>query len=60
VRRLLPLLGLLLLTSPAAAATIQGGKQGGLLAGTPRPDRLVGGQAAARVAVGYKKKKLAA
>ena len=53
MRRLLPLLGLLLLTSTASAATIHGGKQGGLLAGTPKPDRLAGGNAADRVQAAF-------
>ena len=41
VRRLLPVLLLLLLASTATAATIHGSKRGELVLGTPHPDRLV-------------------
>ncbi len=53
MRRLLPLLVLLILTSTATAATVQGGKHGGLLVGTPKPDRLIGGKAADRVQAAF-------
>jgi BNR repeat protein len=53
VRRLLPLLALLAMTSTAAAATVHGGKHGGLIAGTPVADRLVGGKAPDRIQAAF-------
>jgi hypothetical protein len=41
VRRLLPVLALLLVTSTAAAATIRGSARGELVAGTPSADRIL-------------------
>ena len=53
MRRLLPLLVLLLLASTATAATVHGSKHGGLLTGTPKPDRLIGGKAADRIQAAF-------
>ena len=53
MRRLLPLLVLLALTSSAAAATVHGGRAGGLIVGTPKADRLVGGKAADRIQAAF-------
>jgi len=56
VRRLLPVLLLLLLASTATAATIHGSKRGELVLGTPQPDRLVaaGGNDLVQAAFGGK------
>src|SRR5436190_24347311 len=56
VRRLLPVLLLLLLASTATAATIHGSKRSELILGTPRPDRLVsaGGNDLVQAAFGGK------
>ena len=56
VRRLLPVLLLLLLASTATAATIHGSKRGELVLGTPHPDRLVaaGGNDLVQAAFGGK------
>jgi hypothetical protein len=49
MRRLLPLLVLLAVASTASAAVVHGSRHGGLIAGTPRADHLIGGVAADRI-----------
>jgi BNR repeat-like domain/RTX calcium-binding nonapeptide repeat (4 copies) len=53
VRRLLPLVLLLVFASSASAATIRGTKAGELIAGTPGPDRIVAGAGNDRVQVAF-------